>query len=437
MSPSAARLRASPLFWPLPPAFVLVPAGLILAMTLAGTWDQFGWRALDWVYLCAQVGAQARLPVVVAAGAAALVAGRFTRRSLVFAQPWQPRADRDVPLRHAAVVVGWCLGAYLAGMLPLTFVTAAQGSGTPDAVAVAGALTGFVALTLLGYLCGVLARGLLAVPVAVGTVFLLTSLVFVSDSWTALSLQLPFDPFLGRREAAALGPYRLGFFLLLTVAVAWTVAWLLRAPRRFSAVHGAAVAAVAVTVVLPHLHPFPLVVRAPGPAVCEEHGGVRYCVHEGHAEELAAITALAAPVFDAYGLTDALPRQVRDQSLARGDEEVFDGPARGVLWLPVHPGWDPYQQVPAFAAEWLAPDVLRCGSEGVVSLDRNAEPQERRAAVVHGLKAWLASQAFGGGAHGDTLFADAAPDRVRAWIRQDRERLASCEVDPEELPWRT
>ncbi|OOC56322.1 MULTISPECIES: hypothetical protein [Nocardiopsis] len=437
MSPSTARLRASPLFWPLPPALVLAPAGLILAMTLAGTWDRLDWRALDWVYLSAQVGAQARLPVVVAAGAAALVAGRFTRRSLVFAQPWQPRAERDVPLRHTVVVVAWCLGAYLVGLLPLTVVTATRGAGSPDAVAVAGALTGFAALTLLGYLCGVAARGLLAVPVAVGTVFLLTSLVFVSDPWTALSLQPPFEPFLGMREAAALGPYRLGFFLLLTVAVAWTTAWLLRAPRRFSAVHGAAVAAVAVTVVLPHLHPFPLVVRAPGAAVCDEHGGVRYCVHEGHAEELTAITGLAAPVFDAYGVADALPREVRDQSLARGDEQAFDGPGQDVLWLPVYPGWDPYEEVPETMADWLIPDVGRCGSGSVASLDRGARPQERRAAVVYGLRAWLASQAFGGGASGHALFADADPDQVSAWIRQDRERLASCEVDPEELPWRT
>ncbi|WP_223830470.1 ABC transporter permease [Nocardiopsis quinghaiensis] len=437
MSPSAARLRASPLFWPLPPVLVLVPAGLILAMTLAGTWGQLGWRALDWVYLSSQVGAQARLPAVVAAGAAALVAGRFTRRSLVFAQPWQPRVERDVPLRHAVVVVGWCLGAYLVGLLPLTGAVATRGAGSPDAAAVAGALAGFVSLTLLGYLCGVVARGLLAVPVAVGTVFLLTSLVFVSDSWTALSLRLPFDPFLGMREAAALGPYRLGFFLLLTVAVAWTVLWLLRTPRRFSAVHGVAVAAVAVTMVLPHLRPFPLVTRAPGPAVCDERGGVRYCVHEGHAEELTAVTGLAAPVFDAYGPTDALPREVRDQSLSRGDEEVLDGPGQDVLWLPVYPGWDPYQQVPAAAAEWVAPDVDRCGSGSVASLDHNAEPEERRAAVVYGLKAWLASQAFEGDAYGNDLFADADPEQVRAWIRQDRERLVSCEVDPEELPWRT
>jgi hypothetical protein len=151
-------MRASPLVWPLPPAPVLVPAGLILVLTLAGTWGQLSWRALDWVYLSGQVGAQARLPVVVAAGAAALVAARYTRADLVFAQPWQPRMERDVPLRHAVVVTGWCLGAYLAGLLPLTAAVAVRGAGVPDPVSVLGALTGFVALTLLGYLCGVLLR---------------------------------------------------------------------------------------------------------------------------------------------------------------------------------------------------------------------------------------------------------------------------------------
>ena len=76
MTPLRSRTRASPLFWPLPPLLILGPAGLVLALTLAATWSRLSWRALDWVYLSGQVGAQARLPVVVAAGAAALVAAR-------------------------------------------------------------------------------------------------------------------------------------------------------------------------------------------------------------------------------------------------------------------------------------------------------------------------------------------------------------------------
>jgi hypothetical protein len=454
-------MRASPLVWPLPPALVLVPAGLILTLTLAGTWSQLSWRALDWVYLSGQVGAQARLPVVVAAGAAALAAARYTRPDLVFAQPWQPRMERDVPLRHAVVVTGWCLGAYLAGLLPLTAAVAARGAGTPDPLAVLGALAGFVALTLLGYLCGVLLRGLLAVPVAVAAVFVLTSLPLVADSWTALSLQLPFAPSLGLRENTALGAYRLGFFLLLTTAAALTAAWLLRAPRRVSATHAVAAGAAAVAVALPHLSPFPLVAYAgDGREVCAEHGGVRYCVHEGHVDELGPIVDLAAPVFAAHGSADAAPDQVRDHSLATGDREVLDGPGHGVLWVRVHPGWDPYQQVPEATAAWLVPGPEVCGSDGVARLDEDAEPEERRAAVLVGLRAWLASRAHATGddATADTArataddpgtgtpddaaatpdgdpFGGADPDEVRTWIDRDGERLAKCDVAPEELPW--
>ncbi len=432
------RVRFRALLWPVPPVLVLVPAALILVLTLADTWGRLGWRALDWVYLSSQVGAQARLPVTVAAGAAALVAARLVRPTLVFAQPWQPRTGRDLPLRHAMVVTGWCLGAYLAGMLPLTAAVAAAGAGSPDPVAVLGALAGFAALTLLGYLCGVLARGPLGVPVAVGAVFLLTSLPLVADPWAALSLQLPFSPFLGVRESGPLGAYRLGFLLLSGVAVGWTAVWLTGAPRRLSAVHGTAVAAVAVAAVLPHLHPFPLVVPDPEAAeVCAEHAGVRYCVHEGHARELAAVTALAAPVFAAHGLAEAAPGQVRDLSLARGEEGPFDGPDEDVLWLSVHPGWNPGHEVPAAVAHGLVPDVRRCGSDGVASREAGAGPRERRASVVVDLEAWLAAQALDGGVHGDNLFAGAGPERVRAWIRHDHRRLAACEVDPGELPWRT
>ncbi|MBB5493641.1 ABC transporter permease [Nocardiopsis metallicus] len=429
-------MAASPLFWPLPPHLVLVPAGLILALTLASTWGQLSWRALDWVHLSGQVGVQARLPVAVAAGAAALAAARFARPSLVFAQPWQPRMERDVPLRHARVVTGWCLGAYLVGLLPLTAAVAVRGAGAPDPVPVLGALTGFAALTLLGYLCGVALRGLIAVPVAVGLVFVLTSLPLVADAWTALSLQLPFTPSLGMRESLPLGLYRLGFFLLLATAVAWTAVWLLRAPRRWSAAQVTAVAAVAAAAVLPHLYAFPLVTYAPGGSeVCAEREGVRYCVHEGHADELSLITDLAAPVFAAYGSTDAVPAQVRDHSLAAGDDEVLSDAEHGVLWMRVYPGWDPYQEVPAAAAGWLVPDVFVCGSEGVGGTDEGATPEQRRMSALVEFEAWLASRSFPDSS-GDGPLAGADPDGVREWIDRNEDRLAACEVEPEELPWR-
>ncbi|WP_017587847.1 hypothetical protein [Nocardiopsis ganjiahuensis] len=429
-------MTTSPLFWPLPPPLVLVPAGIVLLMTLTATWGQLSWRALDWVYLSGQVGVQARLPVVVAAGAAALAAARLTRPSLVFAQSWQPRLGRDVPLRHVTVVIGWCLSAYLVGLLPLTAAVASQGAGTPNPVPVLGALTGFAALTLLGYLCGVALRGLIAVPVAIGLVFVCTSLPLVADAWTALSLQLPFTPSLGMRESVPLGLYRLGFFLLLATAAAWTSVWLLRAPRRWSAPHVTAVVAVATAAVLPHLHAFPLVTYAPvGSEVCAEREGVRYCVHEGHADELALIVELAAPVFAAYGSSEAAPAQVRDHSLATGDDEVLHGTGHGVLWTRVHPGWDPYQEVPQASAGWLVPDLLVCGSEGVAGTGGEATPQERRAAVLVGLQTWLASRSFPG-SPGAGPFAEAAPDEVRDWIGRNEDRLARCEVEPEELPWR-
>lgn len=436
MTTLRGRVKASALFWPLPPLLCLTPAGLILALTLAGTWSPLSWRALDWVYLSGQVGAQARLPVVVAAGTAALVAARFTRASLVFAQPWQPRMGRDVPLRHALPVTGWCLGAYLVGLIPLTVAVATHGAGVVDPLPVLGALAGFVALTLLGYLCGLFARGLFGVPVAIATVFVLTALPMVADPWTATSLQLPLVPFVGMRESVPLGSYRLGFFLLTVTIAAWTAAWFLRVPRRFSVPHMSGVVLLASAALLPHLYTFPLLTYAhDGDEVCSEHDGIRYCVHEGHADELALIIDLAAPVFAAHGQADALPNEVRDHGLATGDSEVLDGPAHGVLWMRVHPGWDPYQQVPGDAAAWLVPDLFVCGSEGVAAMDRNAQARERRAAVITGLQSWLASRAFEGETSEDGLFADADPDEVRAWIARSGERLSACEVEPEELPW--
>ncbi|WP_239645996.1 ABC transporter permease [Nocardiopsis valliformis] len=406
-------------------------------MTLAATWGQLSWRALDWVYLSGQVGVQARLPVVVAAGAAALAAARFTRPSLVFAQPWQPRMERDLPLRQATVVTGWCLAAYLVGLLPLAAAVAAQGAGVPQPVPILGALTGFAALTLLGYLCGVALRGPIAVPVAIGLVFMCTSMPLLADAWTALSLQLPFTLSLGNQESVALSFYRLGFFLLLVTAAAWTTAWLLRAPHGWSAPQITAVAAVAIAAVLPHLYVFPLVTYAPGGSeVCAERDGIRYCVHEGHADELTLIVELAAPVFAAYGPSEALPAQVRDRSLATEDDDVLYSEEHGVLWARVYPGWDPYQQVSREAAVWLVPGPWVCGSEGVGSTDVGATPEQRRMSALLELETWLASRPFPDSS-GDGSPAEATPDpdEVRDWISRNEERIAACEVEPEELPW--
>lgn len=428
------RVRRSPLFWPLPPAHALVPAAVVLLLVLVSTWERTSWRALDWIHFSSQIGAEARLPVAVTAGACALVAARFARPRVVFAQSWQPRAGAAAPARQAAVIVGWCLVAFLVGLLPLLVAVAAQGAGVPDPIVVAGALAGFVALSLLGYLAGALIGSLLAVPVAVAVVFLLASLPLVADAWGALSLQVPFPPSLGMRENPYSALYRLGFFLLLAVAVGWTSLWALRRPRETSPVHAVAVLVALVALIPPHARPLPPLSYASTPEeVCSEESGVRYCVHEGHTSELDDLVELATPVFEAHGRPGP-PSQVRDLSLAEGDSEVLESPD-DVLWLRIFPGWDPVQEAPATAAEWLTPDVHRCGSDGVGSLDDGAGPAERRAAVLYGFSAWLSSQPYDGDAHGDPLFSDVDPEEIQGWLLRDRERLESCSVEPEELPW--
>lgn len=104
----------------------------------------------------------ARVTAAVAAGAAALVAVRLTRRSLVFARPWQVRAAREAPARQMALVVSWCLGAYLVGLLPLFTVTALWGPGSPEPLPILGVLVGFAVLTLLGYVIGAVVQNLVA-----------------------------------------------------------------------------------------------------------------------------------------------------------------------------------------------------------------------------------------------------------------------------------
>lgn len=436
MNDLTSWVRRSPVLWPVPPPYLGVPALLILLVTWGSIRASLEWQALDWTRTSALVGSHTQLTAVVAAGAAALVAVRLTRRSLVFAQPWQVRASTGAPARHLVLVVGWCLGAYLVGLLPLFTVTALRGAGSPKPLPILGALIGFAVLTLLGYVVGAAVQNLVAVPITVGLTFLLTGLPLGGEAWSALTPMASFPPSLGLYENPMLGAYRLGFLLSLGVALVWTLVKLLgEHPFRPAVGHGAAVVAVVVAATLPHLRPFPLVeYTEAAPEVCRTQEGVRYCVHEGHSDSLEQVVRDSARVFAAYGVPEAIPEEVRDYSLANSEGEVAGGHEQGVLWLRIYPGWAPEQTVSDEAAHWVVPGFEGCGSNGVAGLEGAASPEERRAALLYELHGWVLEEARGASQESG-LFAGAEPEQVRAWSVAHHERLVSCEVDPEELPW--
>ncbi|CAM4095135.1 ABC transporter permease [Nocardiopsis rhodophaea] len=430
--------------WPLPPLVLLLPSTAITLVTWFATADQLTLSAPDWTRTSGLIADQARLPAVLAAASSGLIASRLTPRTRIFAQAWQVRTGWPTVRRHLLTALGWFLGAYLLGLVPLLWQTAVRaGHGIPDPLVAGGAFLGFAALAALGYLVGTVIATPLAVPAAAGAALLILYLPDLLGQWGALAPAVAADlPHLGMREERPFAAFRLAFSALALVVAAVLAAHLMRVGRSQPvAPYGAVAVLLGVGLaVVPQYPAWGWMEHHPRkPEVCEDRASVRVCVHRGHEAELAATAERAALVVDAYGPDAVDFHEVRDLSLARSHDDVLIGSRHGVVWLRIRPGWAPEHEVPGAIARRLVPDAAAtCGSGGVARLHPGAEPEQRRAAVLVELGAWLESHTPrhpDGAAPDDSLFGAVAGDEVRAWIREEQGSIDACEVAPEELPW--
>ncbi|GII94333.1 ABC transporter permease [Sinosporangium siamense] len=409
--------------------FLPVVAAGVAALAWGGVAEQVDWRALHWGHTSGQFARQLVLPGILTAAAASHLAARLTPRTRVFAQPWSVRAGSPVVLRHLGQLLGWFVPAYLLGLAPLVWSTAQRNAfGSPDLLLAAGAVVGLSAFVALGYLIGVLTQNLLAVPLTVTTVFLVAGLPHLDDAWNAVVPTMPQVPRLGREQPAGLSLYRLSAAVVFCLVFGWLAARMLRGRRRPAPVHGLLVIPVAM-VVFPLLRPLEAVTALPGRQVCESHGGVTYCVHEGHRAELAPIRDAAAPIFAALGPHVTGVRQVRDMALALPPAQA------GTVRLTVAPGWDPAEEVPGEVANTMLSRLSRCAFASF-SIGDGATVDERRAYVISEFGHWLRSRSAGLAVPSGGLFERARPEQVRRWVTERRAEIAACTVDPEELPWR-
>ncbi|MBB6170792.1 hypothetical protein HNR23_000852 [Nocardiopsis mwathae] len=438
-------LRLHRACWPLPPLLLALPSLAITLLTAYATADQLSLTAPDWTHTSGLIADGMRLPTVVAAAAAGLIACRLTPRTRIFAQTWQSRTGWPSVWRQAVPALGWFLGAYLLGLVPLLWRTAqGAGHGGPDLLVVGGVLVEFAAVVALGYLVGAAIANPLAVPAAAGVALLTLYLPGALGAWSGFTPAVVADrPYLGMREERPFAAFRLGMSAFVLIVAAVLADRLMRGGRSWSAAsYGPAAVLLAVAVAL--IPPYPAwgwVEYAPDkPQLCQDDPAVRVCVHQGHAAYLTDTTKRAAALVGAYGAEAVDFTEIRDLSLARSHADVLVGEREGVLWLRIRPGWDAERDVAATLTRRLVPDTaVACGSEGVARLDPEAEPEQRRAAVLVELGAWLEGDASGGAEGGpseDSLFGAASEDEVRAWIGEARGSIAACQVDPEDLPWR-
>ncbi|MFV2117800.1 hypothetical protein ACE14D_04870 [Streptomyces sp. Act-28] len=423
--------------WPIGIRFFALTAAGVLVLAWFGIKDQLHWRALDWAHTSAQFTEQLRLPSILAATAASHVAARLTHRTRIFAQPWSVRVGRPVLVRHLGQLLGWFVPAFLLGLAPLVWRTAHHAAfGGPDPLVIAGALLGFVAFVSLGYLIGAVTQNLLAVPVTVAVVFLLAGLPQIDDAWNAVIPVMSAIPTLGREQSLPLAWYRLLAFVVFCAMFCWFAVCRMSRRRPLDLVRAPLLLVPIALVAFPLLRTPALFTYDPaGGQVCDSRGGVTYCVHEGHRSELASIRDAAAPVIAAFGAGNTDVRQVRDYSLATSDAAVFSAERNGTMWVHITPGWRPAEEVPLLVANRLVPGTARCASP-VGSIEAGAGTDERRTHVLHELVDWLRGQAFPHGGMAGGLFAEARPEQVGQWVSREREAIATCTVDPEDLPWR-
>lgn len=174
--------------------------------------------------------------------------------------------------------------------------------------------------------------------------------------------------------------------------------------------------------------PRPIVHEA-GPAVCQDEAGMRYCVHQAHAKDLAALVDDVRPIVDLVGAENLPFDVVGDHTLLRTSDQRERA------------GFYPVDVLPAdgvFGRERIA-DVVSgmkaCfdmlppmrGIGNAVGVSNDAGPSGN---------AFALNQRLMGRADADTgnPFGPLTDDELKAWLAKHRESVATCSITDDQLP---
>lgn len=417
-SPAATTSGRQRLGWPLGWVPLALAGGLVLAVTLAGTWSMTGWRFQEWERTSSQFLLQLAVTAPLAAAAGTYYAGRVTPPSRIFAQRLRNRAGRAVVVRHLGLLTAAVVAGYLAGLTPMVVWTWRAGAwGHLDAPTVLTGVLALVAATATGYLLGALGRSAVLAPVAFALV--LGVVVLGSADVTPLSPVPAVTETLGFIPSRPLQAFRIIVFLFVT---AWAISWstdllngVSRRPRGPALMLGAV---LVVAGMVPTVRP--PTVRLPvtdAPRECTTEGGVEYCVHPGHRAELAALVQGGRPVLQAYGFVPARAARVYDLALA-GSEYT----AEPVVWVGMEPSGRTEDEAAGATAAVLIGDEA--------CLDRYQGQVPGQVSDGQGaLRTWLAEGGQVPVDDRESPLAGKDREQMQAWIRARDAELAGCAVD--------
>jgi hypothetical protein len=410
-------------WWPLGPVSVMVPAGAIVVVVLAMTWPRLGWPYPLWVQTSAQFHQLFTWAGLIAATSACWYATVMHAKDRIWARPNAPRLGLPAATRHLAALACWFVGAYLVALVPLV-VSTVGGLGAPDPLAMVSGVLAMAAATALGYALGTAVPSAVMVPiVAVGFYALLVAGGANGERLATVAPVLYLEPELGQRESLPLLVFRIALFVVITVtAVAMAATAMTRVNPWRSVAAGAVyllLPAALITVSLIR-QPVVYVAEAESPPHCEEHRGIRYCVHAENRIRLAELVRDIDPMIERFGTKPANIDQVWDQSLTFRPIDIELAHVIEVAWL------EPDGTIQSSVAMDAA-GVYACAFDEP-DPNRSEEETQRIAFLTSDVEDYLETGEPTGALSGMSV-AD-----VRRWLAQYQEQLHACTLTPDQLP---
>ena len=421
------RLRES--WWPLGPAWVVVPATAIVVVVLVRTWPMLDWPYPLWVQTSAQFHQQFTWAGLIAGASACWYATVLHAKERIWAQPGAPRVGMPVVTRHLTVLVGWLVGAYLVALLPLSTVIA-DGIGAPDPLVMLSGVLAMVAAVALGYGLGAVVPSVVIVPiVALGFYGLLVAGVAEGDHYATVAPVLDAEPELGQRESLPLLVFRIALFVAITAAAVGLAGKSLSRTATGTAQPWRKIADTAIHLAIPGMLIVVSLIRQPvvlttddqASATCTELREIRYCVHSDNRRRLAGLAHAIDSMIARFGTKPANLNQVWDYDLTR--QPIDSDLAHGleVAWL------NPDGTIQTQVADTIA-GVYACASAASADQERRPVDITRRTRIAADVSNYLST-----GTPSDT-FAAMSVAEVRQWITQHQEQLHTCTLTPDQLP---
>ena len=410
---------------------VLPAAGVaIVAVVLIATWPMLHWPYPRWAATSAQWHQQWMWAGPIAGTAAAWYATRFNPRHRIWNQLRAPRLGPPVVARHLRLLGLFLVGAYVVALLPLTVETAVRGGvGSPAPLVMFSGVLAMAAAIGLGYMLGTLVSHLIIVPITALTFCALNILTTAgADTFAPVAPVLYLEPQLGQTESTPLVVFRTALFLLVAgTAAALAAKTLLRHGRGEHRNTSARLADIAVHAVAPIVligialshQPALFAVAQHATKVCRPVHGVTYCVHTDNQPQLGTLVAAIDPIIVRYGTLPDTMHQVWDQALLLA-ETPPPHPDSGIAVVPL-------------TADGTIDPAQSGIIESLTGVDEctpaPAGQDHDTVTVQRDLVAFLSHTTPPTG-----TFAGMSVPQVQDWIRRHHHDIATCTLNPGDLP---